>query len=385
MRICFFYYDFFEHGGIARVVARLANYLSYKHDVELLCTSPFNINRNPYHLSVKRIASTRIDLLPKYKLNRQNIIEVVNRKIIKGKNKKLQQWLSRIYHSKLSKNTLIKFIDSKQYDLVIGCSLPFSLLLGDIAPKVKCKVWAWEHNSYDSYFGIKGYLEQQKEIYKIYINRLDQIITVNHKDLIYYKSNFDVQVVNLSNPISFETKLRSNCKEKIILTIGRIDNNKGFDILLDIFEEFSKHYSDWTLKIIGEGCEEEKIKKKIKENRLNAQIYPFTNEILQEYLQASIYTCTSKYESFGLTVLEAMSCGLPVVSFNSVGPKEIIEQNNNGYVIDYGDKVEFEKALEKLAGDREKRIELGERGIETARQYKPENILPLWDMLLDQL
>src|SRR5690606_34771682 len=141
--------------------------------------------------------------------------------------------------------------------------------------------------------------------------------------------------------------------KKEITAIGRLSKEKGFSDLIDVFKLVNERYPNWHLNIVGDGMEKDNIKKKIKENNLDEVItmhgFKDKQELNEILLNTSIYVMTSYTESFGLVLIEAMSYGVPCISFDSArGPLEIIDNNVNGYIIKNRDKEEMTNKIAAL-------------------------------------
>ena len=115
-------------------------------------------------------------------------------------------------------------------------------------------------------------------------------------------------------------------------------------------------------------------------------ICPPTDAIMQEYIDASIFVLSSRFEGFGLVLIEAQSCGLPIVSFNCPeGPAEIVRHNENGFLVENGNTEGLSKAILEFMQNKEKRILFGERALQGVVKYSPENVFVQWDSLLDKI
>lgn len=382
MKVCFLYHSFFRHGGIQRVVAQVVNHLCGLYDVELICCDVIDIDNNPYHIDLDKVTVKYLPIFQSNKLSIDytRIINILNRKILKGRFSFVQQYLGKLYYHKNTKQLLIQYLNQTNCQIIIGCSMPFNTLLGSISSKVSCKVWGWEHNEYNSYFGKRSYLRYQKSMYSIMLKNLDQFIVLTKSDASLYEKTFGMHTTVIPNALGFSSSLHTDYIQKIILSIGRLDKDKQFDMLIDIFQKFLITHPGWQLRIIGEGNESDFLKQKVVDARLESAIHimPYTEQIQAEYAQASIYVSTSKYESFGLTVLEAMACGLPIITFATTGPRSLVTQGLNGYIVPKYDKEIFLRYLNKLADDYAERISFGQKSCILACPYTWENIETQW-------
>jgi glycosyltransferase involved in cell wall biosynthesis len=109
-------------------------------------------------------------------------------------------------------------------------------------------------------------------------------------------------------------------------------------------------------------------------------------DIQTKYLDASIYAMTSRFEGFGMVLIEAMACGLPCVSFNCPhGPADIITHGEDGILVPKGGINQLAEALIELIEKEALRQEMGSKAKENVKRYLPEHIMPIWDHLFQQL
>lgn len=149
-----------------------------------------------------------------------------------------------------------------------------------------------------------------------------------------------------------------------------------------------KHHPDWILDIFGEGFYKDSLTRQIKDRKLeySITIYPFTQNITQEYLNSSILALSSNYEGFGLVLIEAMSLGVPCVSFDCpFGPSEIIRNQEDGLLVKNGDIQGFANAICHLIEHEAERKAFGKSAKENVKRYSPQNIMPQWEMLFHKL
>jgi glycosyltransferase involved in cell wall biosynthesis len=142
------------------------------------------------------------------------------------------------------------------------------------------------------------------------------------------------------------------------------------------------------LKIVGDGPREQELRNQIKDLNMEEiiEICHGTDAIMQEYLNASIFVMSSRYEGLPMVLIEAKACGLPVVSFDCPeGPGEIIRHNEDGLLVKANDVPALAAALVSLMQDKEKRAVFGVNARKSINIYRPENIFRLWDDLFKSL
>ena len=102
-------------------------------------------------------------------------------------------------------------------------------------------------------------------------------------------------------------------------------------------------------------------------------------DVIKYYTTSAVFLSTSRWEGFGLVITEAMECGLPVVSFRTDGPSEIIGDGENGYLIDNYNMEQYMEKLELLMRDEDLRRKMSEQAIRRAKDFHIENILQEWE------
>lgn len=219
----------------------------------------------------------------------------------------------------------------------------------------------------------------------------DNLVILSNKQINEWKK-YHKNINVIPNFIPFISEKTSYYKQKNILSIGRMTSNdeKGFLRLIEIWKmvQKDKKYQDWTLTIVGEGELKNTIKEKIKENKLeNIILKPFTKEIEKEYLNASIYVMTSKWEGFGMVLIEASSYALPIMAFDiNTGPSDIIENEKSGFLINDGDLDNFANKLYVLMDDENLRKTMGLNAKEKVKkEFSKEVIMQKWENLLKNI
>lgn len=176
---------------------------------------------------------------------------------------------------------------------------------------------------------------------------------------------------------------KEKIESKIVLNVGRLTSDKQQLKLLEIWKNTLKKIDDfeWKLQIIGKGEEEENLKKYVEKNKLheNVEFIKPTKNINEYFKKASIFAFTSKYEGFGMVLLEAMSFGLPCISFDcDSGPRDIINSFENGFLIKKFDIKEFEFRLIELIKDNKLRKKMSGKAFESILNWNNEKILNQW-------
>lgn len=174
-------------------------------------------------------------------------------------------------------------------------------------------------------------------------------------------------------------KLRKN-----VISVGRYAYQKGYDMLLYAWKTVQDKYPDWSLHIygsrdgdMGDYDQLEKIKEK---NQLNGVfLHPATNDVYSKYNESDFYVMSSRFESFGLVLIEAMSCGLPVISFDcKYGPHNIIHDGINGTLVPLNNIDALSTTICSMIENVEMRQAMAINARQESNKYHPDNIMPLW-------
>lgn len=197
-----------------------------------------------------------------------------------------------------------------------------------------------------------------------------------------WKSLHNIEVI--PNPLPFSSESPSSRQSKTVICVGKISYQKGQDLLLEIWNKIWKKYPDWKLELYGKS--DGSFLDTVKLEEKNIYHYPPVKNIHDKYLESSVYVLPSRFEGFGMVLIEAMSCGLPVVSFDCPhGPGDIITDEQDGFLIENGHIESFADKLSQLMQNADLRQKMGSAARETSKKYHPEKIASQWDMLFKSL
>lgn len=217
---------------------------------------------------------------------------------------------------------------------------------------------------------------------------LDCVVVLTESDKKYFDDNISkVRCKVIPNQISFYPEKGVSCEQKKILSIGRFTYQKGFDLLINLLVRPLEMFPDWSVEIVGDGEERESLEGLILSLGLKDRVLLLrpTKNVLELYLNSSIYAMTSRYEGLPLVLLEAKACGLPIIAYDCpTGPKEIIKEND-GILIDMLNSDIFEDNLILLMANFELRKKLGASARINSSLFSPDTIYILWKSLFDKL
>ncbi|KRD63894.1 hypothetical protein ASE40_00665 [Flavobacterium sp. Root935] len=218
------------------------------------------------------------------------------------------------------------------------------------------------------------------------VTKYDRFVVLTLEDKHSWKKHKNISVIynSVTDSNNNATSLLDNKK---VLAIGRLTYQKNLELLIELWEQISKRYPDWCLTIVGTGDSKELIGK-IDKMKLNdvIKLVPSTSKISDCYLDSSLYLMTSRFEGLPMVLLEAQNYGLPIVSFDcKCGPKEIITDGQDGYLIQMGDKESFIAKTTDLIENISLRKEFGRIAKENSKRFSEEIIMKQWTSLFEEL
>ena len=218
------------------------------------------------------------------------------------------------------------------------------------------------------------------------LKHLDKLVVLTDKDKEAWVELDNVQVI--PNPLSFKPSVISTQREKRVISVGRYCHEKGYDYLLQAWAKVQHACPDWQLVVFGDGdrslYDQMLSDLEIDSNRciLNGR----TSDIQLEYIKSSLAVCSSRFEGFGLSIVEAMACGLPVVSFDCPwGPRSIISDGEDGVLVEKGNVDLFAEKMMTLMRDSDKRKQFSKNALRNVQRYDIEQIAHKWKSLFDEL
>ena len=363
-------------GGTERMVCNLANMLAKDNYVKIIST--YKLNDRPAFDIDNRIEIEYLseNLKPnkqelKYALKKRNILLIC---------KELFKSLRILW---LRKSLMIKAIKNLDCDIVISTRILHTNWLGKYANKNIIKI-AQEHNHHNN---------NSKYIKKVIksLDNIDYFMPVSKELCDFYSSKLNkTKVKYIPNFIEKVPTKKSPLQNKQLISVGRLDKVKGFDVLIDIFYIFQKDHPDWVLHIVGDGAEKQNLQDKINKLNLNHKVIlcgnKLSTELENEYINSSLFLMTSFSESFGLVLVEAASYGLPLIAFDTAqGAKEIIEENKNGFLIPNRDKQKFVSKINEIISDYAKMQFFSLNASNTANRFSQEAVYKEWNNFIKNI
>lgn len=214
--------------------------------------------------------------------------------------------------------------------------------------------------------------------------RLDKFIVLSKEDKANWKGFNNIEVIY--NPIKFIPTTYSTCTNKRAIAVGRYTVQKGFDLLIKSWAAVEKKHPDWRLDIYGSG-EYSKYQNFANSCKLKTIIcHPAVENIYRYYIDSSIFILSSRYEGFGLVLAEAMSCGVPSVSFKCpCGPRDIIKDGIVGLLVDNENTDDLADKICYLIENEKIRIDMGMKAQKNALRFDEEHIMKQWIDLFNSI
>lgn len=365
-------------GGTVRTTLNLAGHLAERHEVELIAIRRRG-NRQPFFAFPPGVAVTTLD--DRGKARRRPI-----ERALTGLPSLLVHPEDYAYpaSSLWTDVRLVRRLRAAGGDVVITTRPAWALLAAAAAPPDAVTV-AQEHMNFHAHRPALARAVRR------HYGELDALAVLTEADRDDYRRQLTgspTRVVHIPNAVAPLGGDRSRLDSRVVVAAGRLTTQKGFDLLIRAFGPVARRHPDWQLRIYGGGREREALRRLILEEGLYDDVFLMgpTKQLGEAFSQASLFALSSRFEGFGMVIVEAMSCGLPVVSFDCPrGPAEIITPGHDGILAAPEDVAGLSAGIEALVSDGERRRAYGAAAAETARRYELPAIGARWEALLQEL
>lgn len=355
MEISIVCHDITAKGGIERVTVELASLFAKKgHNVTV------------YSL-FKEFPSLTFDLDPKVKLQFINDFPYPDTHSLFKKTIKTLKSVSKLKKA-ISKEGLIIAQSTRSAVVCYLCGLSNRTIV--------C-----EHFKY----GMYGKIGSKFRNY-VYKHTL-KVVTLTDSDRDLFNSN-GISAVTIPNPCTFKIKEKTGTlSSKIIVSIGRLHYQKGFDLLLRALKKVIRNHKDWHVNIYGEGEEKDSLIKLSEDLGIsdNVHFMGYTSNVSEVLSNASFYVLPSRYEGFPMCLIEAIAHRLPVVAFDCHEGPAVLLKNDAGILVENENIDKLSDAILEMIENPEKRINFSEKALANIKNLNPENIYENWMSLLNSL
>lgn len=369
MKILYLFRSLAIYGGIERILVDKMNYLSsvYGYNVWMITTDQSN-HAIPYNLHKDvKVEDLGICFYRKYNYNIIRRIWASN-------------MMKRKYRDRLHRRILEINPD------VIVCTTADDIN-SIVSVKGTIPLVVESHSVYSrtiengKYWLLKKY---RKHVFLKSLSYVNCIVSLTESDAVEWRK-VHPKVIVIPNFLFVAGNERSLLNNKSAIFVGRLDYQKDPLTVIRIWSMIRRHNNDWILHVYGEGDMEDEVKK-LAEEVGGIIVHKPTDKIWKCYAECSMLLSTSLFEPFGLVLIEAMSCGLPVVAFDCpYGPSTIISDGINGYLVPQNDIDMYVDKVSLLMGAFEKRQMMGEAGRNSIYRYAPSSIMPRWKALFEGL
>ena len=218
------------------------------------------------------------------------------------------------------------------------------------------------------------------------VRKFDRFVVLTQEDKEMWGEMPGIRVI--PNAANFIAEKYSDCTAKRVIAVGRLDYQKSFDRLIQVWEKVHQQMPDWRLDIFGQGEWKEMLQGMIDERVLQdtVRLNDPTRNIGKEYSESSMLVMSSHYEGFPMVMIEAMACGLPAVCFDfKCGPRDIIVEGENGLIVPDGNVEALAEAMVRLMKDDELRKRMGENAKKVVEKYSEDRVMGLWVNLYEEI
>lgn len=376
MKIIYCTHSTCNPGGMERVLLNKVTYLSQLPGWDVSVVTTDQHQRPPFYPFPEKVRMT--DLGINYSDDND-----------KGVRKKITGYLRK---RREHKRKLTALLQKEKADIVVSLYPSESSFIPDIKDGSKkvlelhfCKFFRLQYGRK----GLLGWIDKMRTRQdERIVRRFDKFVVLTNEDRGYWGNLSNIEVIpnaamNLSGHYS-------NVMHKRVIAVGRLDYQKGFDRLVRAWNIVQRDmaFHDWQLDIFGQGEWREMLQRMIDERGLQNSLHlnQPTKQIGDEYLRSSLLVMSSHYEGFPMVMIEAMACGLPVVSFDfKCGPKDIIRDGENGLVVTDSDIEGLAEAMMEIMDDEDYRKMLSQNARKVVTTYSEEIVMGQWIALFESL
>lgn len=363
-------------GGMERVLLNKVTYLSQLSGWEVAVVTTDQNQRPPFYPFPEKVRMTDLGI---------NYSEDNG----KGAWKKITGYLRK---RKEHKRKLTALLLKEKPDIVVSLYPSESSFIPDIKDGSKkvlelhyCKFFRLQYGRK----GLLGWIDklrtrQDEQI----VRRFDKFVVLTNEDRGYWGNLPNIEVI--PNAAMHVSDAYSDVMNKRVIAVGRLDYQKGFDRLIQAWQlvQHTGKFTDWKLDIFGQGEWREMLQQMIDKAELQdtVRLNKPTKQIGEEYVKSDMLVMSSNYEGFPMVMIEAMACGLPVVSFDyKCGPKDIIQTGINGLLVPNGDIQALADAMMKVMEDEAYRKMLSLNARKVVDTYSEQAVMSQWIRLFTSI
>ena len=360
-------------GGMERILSYKANYLAERMGYEVVVITTEGKGVIPYFSFSPKIRFVELEI---------NYGGLRNCSL-------LAKSLAFLRKLSLHRRRLDEVLRREQADIVIsmfGNEKSFLYKLRDGSKKIV-------EIHFSKYFRMQ---QERKELWKYvdkirswrdaaHIRKYDRFVVLTREDRSYWGASYG-NIVVIPNFVPHFPEELASLTDKRVIAVGRVQQQKGYDRLLDAWEIVSREALDWKLDIFGGTSPAESglldtLREEVSRKGMTGSVefHPPTQEIEEEYRKSSLLVMSSRYEGLPMVLIEAMSCGLPPVAFAcKCGPRDVIVDGDSGLLVEEGNVPGLAKALLRVMKDEDLRRRLGHGARERSLRYTADEVMEQW-------
>ncbi|MET7744364.1 glycosyltransferase family 4 protein [Streptomyces sp. NPDC005385] len=376
MKITFLIHNVYGIGGTIRTTLNLAGVLADRHEVTVVSVLRHRA-RPRFAIDPRITVVPLVDIRPDAADTRDPLYQQPA-EVFPAAEARYKQY------SRLTDRRAEEYLRGCDADVVIGTRPGINVYLSRFGSPRALRI-AQEHLTHDTHN--KKLRAQLARDYRA----LDAVVTTTEADAAVYRSKMrlpGVRILAIPNGVPEPDVPLTGGTPKVIAAAGRLVRAKRFDLLIEAFSTVAVKHPDWSLRLYGTGADRERLQRLIDDRDLGgrATLMGVVSPIETAFTQASIVASASDAESFGMTLVEAMRCGVPVVATDCpLGPAEIIQDGVDGLLVPMNDERALAAALLDLIADPAARSRMGEAALASARRFDPATLSLTYDELFTGL
>ncbi|GIB17879.1 glycosyltransferase family 4 protein [Vibrio cholerae] len=282
---------------------------------------------------------------------------------------------------------LRRYLKVHQIDILIDVESMLALYALPALMGLNIRHICWEHFFYHNDLGKYS----RRIARKLAARYADDVVTLTERDKQFWLANTTCRanITAIPNPVTIElTKRIDPERENLLLAVGHLTHIKGFDMLLHAWSQVAPVYSDWRLRIVGDGEDKAMLEQICHDLNITSstEFAGKTNNVAAHYQQAAFFVMSSRFEGLPLVLIEAQAFGLPAISFDcDTGPAEIIQPNKTGWLCDPNDIQQLSQAIQNailIKQDTETYQKLSHNSVQNAQRFAVSKITEQWVELL---
>ncbi|RSX50202.1 EpsS [Bifidobacterium callimiconis] len=280
---------------------------------------------------------------------------------------------------------LRSYVKKHRFDVLIDIDSVLAYWSVPALRGLPCKHIVWDH------FNYRHIQTEPRRVkaYELTRDHADKLVLLTQQDCdMYVQAGFPPSKLHvINNPTPFEGVRRSPREGHIVLSVGRLTDQKGYDRLIAVWSRISDQVGDWKLVIVGSGELESSLKRQVMDANIdNILFVPATKDVEHWYDRASIYAMTSRFEGFPMVLLEAMAKGLPIIAYDCLtGPREMVHDGETGYLVPDGDANQFAQKLLKMLSNRSLQDQYSQAALHAVNRFYLRSIADQWESLIKDI